>query len=302
MRRLFLFLFLLSSMLAIHANTDGIVKVKLKNGTTIKGELKKFDPLKEIVLVMAGIETKISMSEVENVEMSEEASATANQPEGTVQQATPVATLGKEKLIVTETTPYPAKKTIVVGNKAIDMILVPGGKMNMGYDGKGSLSMKSEPIHEVGVTSFYISSQPLPAYFVTNIVGTKQVKGQGNEPAEVLKYSEVEKLIASLNKQASYKLRLPTEAEWEYAASSEQQNENFSIARGEKTAYEWCSDLWGEFNTSDNGSIDPIGPSRGKEHVIRAYNGKHGKFDRSNDVSGKRYQGLVRLAIKANEL
>lgn len=42
--------------------------VKLKNGTTISGKIKSFDPLTSIVLIIAGKETKIPMSQVANVE------------------------------------------------------------------------------------------------------------------------------------------------------------------------------------------------------------------------------------------
>jgi len=42
--------------------------VKLKNATTISGKIKSFDPLTSIVLIIAGKETKIPMSQVANVE------------------------------------------------------------------------------------------------------------------------------------------------------------------------------------------------------------------------------------------
>ena len=48
--------------------------------------------------------------------------------------------------------------------------------------------------------------------------------------------------------------------------------------------------------------IYPIGPSCGKEHVIRAFNGKRGRFDRSNRIDeDDAYLGLIRLVIKAKD-
>lgn len=46
-----------------------LVTVKLTTGTTITGIMKSFDPLSQIVIVVAGQETTIPMSKVANVEM-----------------------------------------------------------------------------------------------------------------------------------------------------------------------------------------------------------------------------------------
>ena len=49
-------------------------------------------------------------------------------------------------------------------------------------------------------------------------------------------------------------------------------------------AYEWCSDFWDDFHERGGGVTDPTGPSRGEERVVRSYNAKNGKYDRSNEV------------------
>ena len=299
-----------------------LVTVKLKTGTTITGTMKSFDPMSKIVMVVAGKETTILMSKVANVEVKQEASAVAVQQPAAAQQPVALAqpapvqassvqpaqssttvSLGDKKLMVTENPKQPERISINIGQTPIEMVLVKGGRMNMGYDGSGSRKMRSEPVHEVAVTSFYMSAQPLPASLVTQIVGTKNVEGKGHEPAQVLEYDDVEKVITAVANQTGRPLRLPTEAEWEYAASSDVQNVIFSIAAGRNVAYEWCSDFLDDYPENNVVLTDPVGPTRGDQHVVRSFNSDRGKYDRSNKIDNDdAYLGLVRLVIKAKDI
>lgn len=299
-------------MMPVHAkdgDQDKQVTVKLITGTVIKGILKSFDPMTKIVMIIAGQETSILMSNVASVEMDQGIPAAVGQPAMATRPvvAAPVESaekvLGNRKLLVTETTGKSERISIKIGQTPVEMVLVNGGRMNMGYDGDGSRKMHSEPVHEVVVTSFYISTQPLPASFVTGIVGTKNVDGTGNEPAQVKSYDDVEKVVAAVVRQSGQSLRLPTEAEWEYAASCDNQNAIFSIAEGKVAAFEWCSDYLDDYSGDGIIQTDPTGPTRGDRHVIRAYNGKRGKYDRSAKIDeDEAYLGIVRLVIKAQDI
>lgn len=296
----------------------GKATITLKNGAVVTGDIKKFDPLKEIVIVVAGHETTIPMSEVKDVTTVSNGAAAPTPAPTAATVVTPTTQmgaidnggtysndeyLGGRKLLVTDRQPYPASIRINLGTHNINLLLVRGGKMNMGYDGDGSRKMHSEPVHEVNVTSFYISDQPLPASLVLQYVSDKNVDGRGNEPAQVRGYDDVEQVIAAIARQTGKPYRLPTEAEWEYAASGDLQNQLFSIASSRYTAYEWCSDWLDNFPEDRMVLTDPTGPIRGEQHVIRSFNCDRGKYDRSSNIDeDDAFLGLVRLVIKAKDI
>lgn len=77
MKRLLLLVFMMMPLMLLQAMDSGKVKVKLKKGATIIGELKSLDPLDKIVMFVAEQETTIPMSEVEIVEMIQETTASS---------------------------------------------------------------------------------------------------------------------------------------------------------------------------------------------------------------------------------
>lgn len=273
-------LILLITLLPLLANAQsGQSKITLKNGTEIKGVIKTIDPAEALTISIGGVEMTVKMSDVAKIE--EEKAQLSYAP---VLSST-------EKLIVTETIKYPESFELEVFGTKIKMILVEGGEMNMGFDGDDSMDMKSEPVHKVKVTSFYISDEFIPTELAAKLT-TKKINMKWHYHED--KWIEVYDMAKSISREVGMPIRLPLEAEWEFAACSKQQNKIFSKCINN----EFCFDFFAPFERLTESVLDPIGPQNGRRHVVRSYGRGNDKFDRSDSDSKNHF----RIAIKAKHV
>ena len=182
----------------------------------------------------------------------------------------------------------------------MELVLVQPGTFQMGSDdGTGD----EQPIHSVTISKpFYIGKYEVTQKQWRDVMGTNPSDYQGdNRPVENISWNDAQDFIRKLNdKERTTRYRLPTEAEWEFAARGSTQSHGFKFAGSNNVAdvavfnpnsghgtkpvgskhpnelgiydmsgnvSEWCQDRYGAY--SSTAQTDPKGPSSGTSRVLR---------------------------------
>ena len=206
------------------------------------------------------------------------------------------------------------KKSFTVKGVTFKMILVEGGTFTMGATAEQTGAASDEsPAHQVTLSDYYIAETEVTQGLWKAVTGYSPDSegptwdsdcGLGNYyPAYWICYEDVQSFITQLNALTGVTFRMPTEAEWEYAARGGNQSKGYRYSgsntidnvawykgnSGYKThlvatkaanelglydmsgnVSEWCSDWYGSYSSSPQNN--PKGPSSGSERVERGGN------------------------------
>ena len=124
------------------------------------------------------------------------------------------------------------RKLDVDGDR-LQMVSIPGGSFRMGCTREQRDCGESEkPVHEVQVRAFEMGQYEVTQELWTAVMG-ENPSHFGNCaqcPVENVSWNKVQQFLKKLNVQTGVQYRLPTEAEWEYAARGGQQSQGYQYA------------------------------------------------------------------------
>lgn len=187
---------------------------------------------------------------------------------------------------------------------ADDFVKIPAGCFEMGASKAEDGGDEEYPQHQACISqAFYLQKTELTQAQWKTVMGSSPSHFSGaNLPVENVSWNDVQAFIAKLNKQTGKQYRLPTEAEWEYAARAgsttrysfgddESRLQNYAWYEDNSNnqtrlvkqkqpnpwglydmhgnVWEWVSDRYAKDYYKDSPEQDPQGPSSGSERVNR---------------------------------
>jgi formylglycine-generating enzyme required for sulfatase activity len=143
----------------------------------------------------------------------------------------------------------------VVNDWKVKFVEIPKGEYFMGYNAENALPIEKSAYKKVKIANdFFIANTETTQKFYTSIMGSNPSKNVcENCPVDSVSFNDITEFINKLNQiDKKYNYRLPSEAEWEYAARI-----------GQNTPY-----FWGDTEASIDQYAWYGGNSDNKSHEI----------------------------------
>ena len=126
---------------------------------------------------------------------------------------------------------------------------VKGGTFMMGATDNDAMAEADEkPAHSVSVVDYYIGETEVTQELWKAVMGNNPAKFKGeNCPIENVSYNDCVRFVEKLSQLTGRHFRLPTEAEWEYAARGGQRSKGYMYAgANDTTSVAWLNtdSLW----------------------------------------------------------
>ena len=198
---------------------------------------------------------------------------------------------------------YNAEVVRIISNLVGNMVYVEGGTFTMGATPEqgDEIYDDEKPAHQVTVSPFYIGKYEVTQaewFAVMGVNPSDTIHAQF--PVVCVSWDDCQEFIARLNAMTGKQFRLPTEAEWEFAARGGNKSKHYKYAGsndieqvawyvdnydsvmhyvGQKApnelglhdmsggVYEWCNDWYGEYAPAMQN--DPKGPATASLRVRR---------------------------------
>ena len=197
-------------------------------------------------------------------------------------------------------------ETFTVNGVSFKMVKVEGGTFQMGatLEQGNDLLDDVSPVHSVTLNDYYIGETEVTQVLWEAVMGDSLSQFKSNKnPVEQVSWNDCQEFIKKLNQLTGKQFRLPTEAEWEFAARGGNKSKGCKYAGSDDidgvawygeawytggthpvaqkkpnelglydmsgNVWEWCNDWYGEDYYGESPSSNPKGPSTGESRVLR---------------------------------